>query len=89
MIQRSPRPGVKQKASQSSASQTLTATTGITQYIPQNRSNHDTQWKVNCLTLKVNTFFGKLVTNIFQKRDYSQNSAPSSTISRRAANQDQ
>jgi hypothetical protein len=27
-------------------------------------------WKVNCLTPKVNTFFGSLLITIFQKQNY-------------------
>jgi hypothetical protein len=37
-------------------------------------------WKVNCLTPKVNTFFGSLLITIFQKQNYlNQNQTPSVT----------
>jgi hypothetical protein len=35
-----------------------------------NQRNNGTHGKVNCLTPKVNTFFGSLLITIFQKRDY-------------------
>jgi hypothetical protein len=62
-IQRSPRPGVKQKAGQKPGKLKVIA-------IPVDRSNCDTHEKVNCPGVQVNTFFGSLLIRIFQKQDY-------------------
>jgi hypothetical protein len=68
-IQRSPRPGLKQKASQNPGEPNFRRNyqTVFRVILPTGQETIATHGKVNCMTPKVNTFFGSLLITLFQK----------------------
>jgi hypothetical protein len=67
-IQRSPRPGLKQKANQYSGEPKFTSQS-TSSFQSAGNTNCDTHGKVNRSAPKVNPFFGSLLIKIFQKQD--------------------
>jgi len=69
-IQRSPRPGLKQKTSRYPGKPKFTSQSTRLLENPASQTNCDTHGKINCLAPKVNPFFGSLLITIFQKQNY-------------------
>ena len=71
-VQRSPRPGLKQRSQPVSRQAKTCTATQPGAFGTSSRGNCDTHGKINCLTLKVNTFFGIPVNYDIPETELSQ-----------------